>query len=213
MKIFVSYSALDKKIASQIKKLLKKYGLNVFLAHDDIEPSEEWIERILIELKSCDVFIPLLTEHFDESNWTDQETGFVLARDIPIIPLKLSVDPHGFISKFQALKIDLRNLEVAIEKLTKTIASKPKLKKVFRDALIKKFGNSDTFQEAKENTQLLLSFNGYSTSQIEKIIKYAIENYQIHGSFAAKRELKYFVNRQKNSIDQRLLDDFHFAVK
>jgi hypothetical protein len=78
MKIFLSYSHLDKRLAGKIKKYLLQYGVKVFLAHDDIEPSEEWADKILEELRDCHVFMPILTKHFNKSNWTDQETGCAL---------------------------------------------------------------------------------------------------------------------------------------
>ena len=37
LKAFISYSIKDRKLAKHIKKYLLTYGLNVFLAHDDIE--------------------------------------------------------------------------------------------------------------------------------------------------------------------------------
>ncbi len=102
MKIFLSYSHLDKRLAGKIKMYLRQYGVKVFLAHDDIEPSEEWADKILEELRDCDVFMPILTKHFNKSNWTDQETGCALIINKLIVPLKGDVDPHGFISRYQA---------------------------------------------------------------------------------------------------------------
>jgi len=209
MKIFLSYSNADKKLAGQIKKIIENNGLDVFLAHDDIEPSEEWVKTILSELNECDVFIPLLTKKFNKSNWTDQETGFALCRDIPIISLKVDVDPHGFIAKFQALRLNIDKLESSIARLFKTFASKPSLKKIFRNALIEDFSNSNSFEEAKRKTKLLLAFDGYSSLQISKIMKATVENNQIYMSFDARDKLRYFIRQYEGSIkNKKLLKDF-----
>ena len=72
-------------------------GLKAFLAHDDIEPTQEWEGVIIDNLKDCDVFIPLLSENFKESTWTDQETGIAVSEEKLIIPLKIDIDPYGFI--------------------------------------------------------------------------------------------------------------------
>ena len=52
----------------------------------------------------------LLTDDFADSAWTNQEIGFALCRDIPIIPV--SVDgavPPGFLSERQAARFDSVN--------------------------------------------------------------------------------------------------------
>ena len=80
LKLFISYSHKDRKLAKQVKKCLLTFGLNVFLAHDDIEASVQWANEIVAALKESDVFPPLLTDAFSASDWTDQETGVALGR-------------------------------------------------------------------------------------------------------------------------------------
>ncbi len=77
---FFSYAYEDRKLAGRIKERLETYGFDVFLAHDDIDPSTEWQEEILRHLGTCEVFLALLTEEFDESNWAHQEVGIAYAR-------------------------------------------------------------------------------------------------------------------------------------
>ena len=86
IRVFLSYSSHDKELAGQVKKELESRGLEAFLAHEDIEPTQEWEGVILENLKACDVFIPLLSENFKESEWTDQETGVAVSEEKLIIP-------------------------------------------------------------------------------------------------------------------------------
>ena len=55
---------------------------------------------------AMDAFAALMTEGFHDSDWTDQEVGFALARGVPVIAVKLGRDPYGFLGKFQALRAD-----------------------------------------------------------------------------------------------------------
>ena len=48
-KIFISYSVKDKEIAGKVKDILSRFNISAFLAHQDIEVSEEWEKRILEE--------------------------------------------------------------------------------------------------------------------------------------------------------------------
>lgn len=106
MKVFISYSHLDKELAGSVKKELESCGgFKVFLAHEDIQPSNEWIDEILKQLKECHIFIPILTDNFSKSDWTDQEVGIAIAGNKTIIPFKFSIDPHGFMSRYQGLRI------------------------------------------------------------------------------------------------------------
>lgn len=84
---FLSYSHQDRQLAGLIKGTLNYYGFDTFLAHEDLQPSVEWQEIILINLKECLVFLPLLTDSFIKSDWTDQETGIAIALDKIIVPI------------------------------------------------------------------------------------------------------------------------------
>ena len=63
--------------------------MSCFVAHVDIHPTKEWQDEIESALSSMDGFVALLTDKFHESDWTDQEVGFALARGVPIIAVRL----------------------------------------------------------------------------------------------------------------------------
>ena len=213
IKIFLSYSNMDKDLSGQVKFELEDYALQVFLAHEDIEPSAEWVDTILDELKACDVFIPILTKNFEESDWTDQETGIAIAYNKLIIPIKLSVDPHGFISRYQALKIDINNIKTSCHELIKVISSHPKLRSLFRNALIKKFGDSNNFENASHNTKILLSIEDFTIHQVNDIINHTINNIQINRCYKARDKLRNLIYNYKDGIDARLIEAFYEAIK
>lgn len=107
LKAFISYSTADKHIAGQVKAVLNEYGIAAFLAHEDIHISQEWKDRIIQELNETNVFVPLLSTSFKESDWAPQEIGMAFTRkDMLFIPL--SVDgtvPFGFMSHIQGKRI------------------------------------------------------------------------------------------------------------
>jgi hypothetical protein len=103
-KAFVSYSTIDKVVGGQVKSLLEGHGMDCFLAHEDLEISDEWKLRILDELRVCHVLVVLLSKSFRESQWGPQEVGVVVGRgSVPIIPLSIDgTIPFGFISHIQS---------------------------------------------------------------------------------------------------------------
>ncbi|HEX2897167.1 MAG TPA: toll/interleukin-1 receptor domain-containing protein [candidate division Zixibacteria bacterium] len=128
LKVFLSYSSLDRILAGKVKSELVKYGVNVFLAHEDIEPSEEWINIIQENLDTCHVFIILLTQNSKISSWVDQESGQAYNKGTLIIPLKINCDPYGFLGKFQALTLHEDLVESAGIKIITKIEDKFKIK-------------------------------------------------------------------------------------
>jgi len=103
IKAFISHLSKDKIKASLLSSELIKLNIAPFVAHEDIEPNSEWLEKIEQALMSMDILIVLVSDGFKESNWTCQEVGFALGRGIPVISIKIGMDPFGFFGKKQAI--------------------------------------------------------------------------------------------------------------
>ncbi len=104
LRVFISHKAEDKVLAKNIKGSFRVYGIASFVAHEDIVPMHEWQTEIERALFSMDLLVALLTEKFSESNWTDQEIGVAIGREVPVIPVRMGKDPYGFIGKYQAIR-------------------------------------------------------------------------------------------------------------
>lgn len=179
-------------MAGRIKECLSGLGMDVFLAHEDLEPSREWQKEILKELSECDVFIPILTNHFRSSLWVDQETGIAVGRKKCILPLKLGTDPYGFIGKVQALKFR-DDLEDVCSRIVCTLASNAALSGKTKDGVIKTFLESRSFKESEKLGGILLELKPFSRAQVNYILIGAAENLQIYNGFAAQRAIRELI--------------------
>lgn len=105
---FVSYSVDNKIFGGVVKECLAGHGYSCFLAHEDLQVSEEWKHRILEELGRADVFVALLSKDFMKSKWCDQEVGFILSRPgVLVVPLSIDgTTPYGFIDHLQGIRVD-----------------------------------------------------------------------------------------------------------
>ncbi|HOC94362.1 MAG TPA: toll/interleukin-1 receptor domain-containing protein [bacterium] len=103
-RLFISHKDEYKSEATKLSKALEFYGISCFVAHENIHPIEEWQHEIEKALFSMDAFMALLTDNFPNSQWTDQEIGIAIGRRTPIVPVRLGIDPYGFIGKYQGLK-------------------------------------------------------------------------------------------------------------
>jgi len=106
---FISYSHEGRQHGATAKSILAKVGIEAFLAHDDLQVSEEWRKRIIEELERCDFFVPLLSKDFLASKWALQEVGFIISRpNVVIAPISLDgTSPFGFVSHVQSRRIYL----------------------------------------------------------------------------------------------------------
>jgi hypothetical protein len=203
LEIFLSYSVIDRKLAGQMKRIFNRNGLKVFLAHDTIKPSADWQDEILQHLQTMDVFIPLLTNNFKNSNWTGQETGIAIQREVLIIPLNIEINPYGFIQKYQAINISKISIEYTCEKLIKIIYEKMKNK--FLDSIILYFSKSDCFDDANERAKLIRKYDGYTVRQLNKILKISYDNSQIHGAYTAQNILRNIISVHKSKLNKKLV--------
>jgi hypothetical protein len=203
--VFLSYSVVDREIAGRLKKELENFGLSIFLAHEDIEPSEEWQKTILENIGECDVFMPLLTREFKESEWTDQETGIAFAKGKLIIPIKVDIDPYGFIEKFQALTLDRSNITDDAKTIVKTVLNRDDLREKMVDSLIEGFVNSWSYEDAGTKSALLLKLDGLTQKQIDRIVEGTRENRQIYESFRARDNLRHLFSKYKKMISPKVL--------
>ncbi|MCX7424313.1 MAG: toll/interleukin-1 receptor domain-containing protein [Planctomycetia bacterium] len=103
VRVFLSHKSSVKEDASRLKQSLARCGIAAFVAHEDIEPTEEWQREIERALSSMDALVALLSEDYHDSDWTDQEAGVAIGRGVPLIPIRLGLDPYGLMGKMQGL--------------------------------------------------------------------------------------------------------------
>jgi hypothetical protein len=71
---FLSHIRQERHLVGDVKRRLEgSYGIDAFVAHDDIHPSKTWREQIKTALASCHLFVAFLHDGFHASQWCDQE--------------------------------------------------------------------------------------------------------------------------------------------
>jgi TIR domain len=178
-KVFISYSVIDKEYAGKIKNILNYVGLESFLAHEDIDVSHEWADKILEEINQSAIFICLLSKNFLDSDYCLQETGIAASReDVCIIPLSLDGSiPPGFLKKIQSSKIDperpkIEDLLPAFIKYDKKLANK---------VLIETIKSAPNYRSAEIYCQLIKPIlDELSDDEAAVLIEACKENGQVY---------------------------------
>lgn len=108
VRAFLSHIHQERYTVGEVKKILaSNYHIDAFVAHDDIHVSKKWREVIKAGLATCDMFVAFLHDGYHASQWCDQEAGWALARNIPIIAVRPEgVERRdGFLEEHQDLAI------------------------------------------------------------------------------------------------------------
>ncbi len=174
-RIFLSHKAEYKVETAKLQEELVAFGIASFVAHNDIEPTREWQDEIENALHTMDVLVALMTEGFQNSNWTDQEIGFALGRKKQVIAVRMGTDPYGFIGRYQAVTATWDNATVNI---VKTLMKHEKM----IDAYIELLRQCRSFARGNRLAEYLPYIEKISDSQAKEIIDIYHDNNQVGNS-------------------------------
>lgn len=216
IRLFISYaSKTEAVVAGKIKELLERYfGIDVFLAHEDIEGAIEWEKEIIENLNRTDIFLPLLSRGFMESPYADQEVGAACAKHKLIVPVSIGgVTPYGFIRKLQAIKfhIDpstafLSQWLLFCEEVVSAIERDKRYAQSVRNSLIRAFEASWSFKMSQTFVPIIEKHEPYDIKQVNNIVSAITKNTQINGeAYIVPQFVKSFVKKHRKEIDPKLL--------
>lgn len=214
--VFISYSSEQKTIGGRFKSYLIAYcGYETFIAHTDIPGSSVWEEEIIKAIEYADFFIPLITDDFKTSDFTDQETGIAVYCKKKIIPIKLAQrNPYGFINKYQALqykthppsyylrdKDNIKELILTVAQIGLSYEPQSIYHQKALTSIVYAFCTSNSFDTTNAIIEIMLKCTDLSVIHLKQIRKAIKENSQIQGAFGLEN-LKTFLQKTYNvSID------------
>jgi hypothetical protein len=207
LKAFISYSSKQKTVGGRFKHCLEHYcGYEVFVAHSDMPAASFFPEEIIKAIKNADFFIPLLSEDFKTSDYSDQETGAAVVLNKKIIPIKLTdLNPYGLIDKIHALQYKEWSTKDNVKELVLTIAQVGLRIDQYHpqaiESLIYAFCNSRSYDSTNATIQIMLKYDQFTKSQIEQIVEAMNSNGEILGAFGLPQLKKFLRDRYKISVD------------
>lgn len=210
---FISYSHADREYGGQARRVLAEVGIDAFLAHEDLVTSEEWKQRILDELRHCDLFVPILSKSFLNSLWAPQEAGFIASRpEVVIAPLSIDgTTPFGFFGHLQSGRVlsDGVTREVLVEPLARKFPRK------ILPGLIKIAADAGSFRSAEAKLGSLVPFfQLFTKEEAEALAEGAVANGQIWSAGRCRGEyLPEFISVQKHNIAPDTLRALEYQVE
>jgi hypothetical protein len=175
-RLFVSHTSPNASLAGELHDYFKRWRIHAFVAHTTIEPTREWEGVIEAGLSTCHALTALITDDFVNSRWCDQEVGFCLARRVPIVPVRIGADPHGFIAKFQAAHIGNGRPPLIADGIFRALARHAALRELIVQPVVYRFATTQSFDGARANFPLLQEVPAELwTRELVELVEKAIE--------------------------------------
>lgn len=172
-RLFISHHSANKISASNLKSCIGYYGIDCFVAHEDISPSKEWEIEIEKALFTMDALCAIVVPDFIKSQWCDQEVGIALGQKKMVISVSKGSDPYGFFGKYQALKSKDKNANEVAEAIWRIISTNDKTKTEYLNKLSVLILNATNKTDALQYIDVIM--------QCESVGKHIIEN--LHNNY------------------------------
>jgi hypothetical protein len=198
-RLFMSHVSSNKRLVGDVKAELASYGIDAFVAHEDIEPAKEWVLEIENALASCDAMAAFLTTRFHTSQWCDQEIGYCIGRRVLIVPIRLGVDPYGFIGRYQGLTVYSKEADKIARQLYEVLVKHELTSQPMAEALTAQLENTDSFRSAKDTSALLLDVPSWTPELLRRLEDAIEHNDQVGESFGVPQRIRGLIRRHTSS--------------
>ena len=131
--VFISYSTKDMKTARMVHSILEKNRIQCWMAPEDIPSGSNYAREIPQAIRSCKVFLLILSDNAQKSNWVVKELDNAVTLGKVIIPLVLEEcplnDEFNFLltgtQRYTAYRKSEETLETLIKQIWEVAGIKP----------------------------------------------------------------------------------------
>lgn len=88
-KVFISYCTEDIQDAVRLQKELKKAGITCWVSNDSLLPGADYAKVIPKAIRACSIFILILSENAQKSEWVPRELDQAINDGKLILPFKI----------------------------------------------------------------------------------------------------------------------------
>ncbi len=197
LRLFLSHVSAHKVAVSKLKSEFRKFGISSFVAHEDIEPNLEWQREIELALRSMHALVALLTPDFHESKWTDQEVGFAIGKGVLVIPVRLGLDPYGFIGKLQGSPGKLDAPDTLASGVVDLLLKNKTTAGTMRESLVVGLEKAPSFAASKAIAGKVEGLKFFTSEQLTRMEASCKNNEQVENSFNVPERIQRVIQRFK----------------
>ena len=199
LRLFLSHLSAHKVAMAHLKMSLLAYGVDAFVAHEDIEPTLEWQGEIEEALRSTHALTAILTDDFHSSYWTDHEVGVALGLERLVVPVRAPTVPYGFMGRLQALRGDLADTAAIASRLVDVFLSRPETAELMRASLALALERSMSYATSKQIVAKLERISGVRDEVLADRLEAGIgTNAQVDEAFGVPDRLRAVASRLRD---------------
>jgi len=199
-RMFISHSSKIKIKANELSKALENYAISCFVAHDDIEPTKEWQDVIEDALFTCDGMVAFLNKDFQSSLWTDQEVGICYGINKIIIPVRMGINPYGFLGKYQGVPGKGKSIKLIAHDIFKLLNNREDTQEKISTSITNLFIKSSSYLTTFQTIILLETLKYIDADQLKGIKKSVETNSQIKGAFGIPKRIGSFIKTWEEKL-------------
>lgn len=200
LRLFISHLSSHREEAAALQSAFLRYGVSCFVAHNDIEPSAEWLVQIETALSTCDSLLAMLHPKFHESQWTDQEIGFAMGRGVPIFAVQYGQAPYGFVGRFQAFNGTNKAPAILAEEIFRTLTKHKQTERRMAEVAVSLFEQSPSYQQAKDRMSYLEGLAVWDASFSTRILAAKKSNGQVSSAYGVPERVDALVKKRTPEI-------------
>jgi len=170
------------------------------VAHVSIPDDPPWQDEIPNGLNTAHAGVAFLHTGFKESDWCDQEVGWLLGRGVPVLGLMFDCGPYGPMGRFQASPAGTLTPVQIADNLVTRLSAKPELQANLTSSFIQGLRTSPRFNVTNRIWMHLRGFTGVSAHLCGELLEAAKAHDQVHrakcGTRPYPRVIIDFLKRQ-----------------
>lgn len=150
--LFLSHLYEHRAFVARVQRVLESCGASSFVAHNDIPSGKLWRDELRGGLRSCSALVAFLHAGFRASQWCDQEVGWALGRDVPVIPVRPagSSEPHnGFMDEVQHVVLKIDDEWFAARKILEALVTDTRTRKSALRSAAEALANSSSYDSSR----------------------------------------------------------------
>ena len=103
-RVFISYSHADRPQVGRMADIFEELGLAPMWDSGN-RPGLPFDAQIKRYIAHAHLFVPFITASSDERKWVQQEIGFAVALNVPVMPVTLGADPGEMLAGIHAIQL------------------------------------------------------------------------------------------------------------
>ncbi|UTM37640.1 toll/interleukin-1 receptor domain-containing protein [Rhodococcus pyridinivorans] len=180
--VFASHLSMHKRLIWDVSQEMKVFGIELFVAHVSIPDDSPWQDEIPNGLNKAHAAVAFLHKGFKESDWCDQEVGWLLGRGVPVLGLTFDIGPYGPMGRLQAAPAGKLTPEQIADNLVTRLSAKPQLQANLTASFIQGLHKSGRFRDTDRIWEQLREFTGLGSQQCADLLAATQDNHQVYNA-------------------------------